>query len=108
MDYEKDILIFSGEGIRGTWERYFGARTQKALRNKLSRERSGGDRWASAWIDLGNGTYGQLGGDLETIEDQRDVPESEIVENPAAKLRAGKSNPASRENGRLGGRPRKA
>ncbi|MGD9938604.1 MAG: hypothetical protein AB7T74_02260 [Clostridia bacterium] len=119
MNLEKgDMLIFSGEGDQGAWERYFGSRTEKSIRSKLSRERCGGDRWASAWIELdgledagypGAPVYGELGRDLNEIVHQRAVPADWIKENPAAKLAAlkrGRST-ASAENGKLGGRPKK-
>jgi len=110
MDLTKDVLIFSGEGTEGTWERYFGARTEKALRSKLSRERCHGDRWAQAWVladRYSDGTgwpvYQRFDGD-----GMRSVNPEMVKEKPAAMLRAGKVNHASAENGKLGGRPRKA
>lgn len=123
MDLENgDMLIYSGEGDSGTFERYFGARSPKAIRSKLSRERCGGDRWASAWIELDDvqdkgwreagiehKVYGKLGRGLDEITDQRAVACADVRENPAAALaarRRGKS-PASAENGKKGGRPRK-
>lgn len=109
-----DMVIFSGEGDIGTFERYYGARTAKAIRSKLSRERCGGDRWASAWIetgsdDLGRTVYGKLGRDLAEIIDQRSIERDDIIDNPAARLAAGKrgKSSASAENGKKGGRPRK-
>lgn len=66
-----DIIIISGEGDgEGSMEHYKGRRTARALRCKLTRERSRGDRWAHAWIDLGE-SYGKLSGDLEGIVEQR-------------------------------------
>lgn len=116
MDLTKgDMLIFSGEGDAGTWERYEGKREAKAIRSRLSRERCGGDRWADAWIELpgledagypGVKVYGKLGRDLDEIVAQRAVPAGEIQINPAAMLRAGKPNPASAKNGANGGRPK--
>ncbi len=111
------ILIFSGEGDEGTWERYEGARTLKAIRSRLSRERCHGDRWASAWIEEpsmedqgypGVPVYVELDRDLHaTTGKMRAVPTEQIRINPAAQLRAGKTNRASAENGKLGGRPKK-
>ena len=111
------ILIFSGEGDEGTWERYEGSRTPKSIRSRLSRERAGGDRWASAWIEApgmedagypGVPVYVELDRDLSaTTGRMRAVPVDRIRVNPAAQLRAGKTNPASAENGKRGGRPRK-
>lgn len=42
----KDLAIVSGEGEVGTVEPYTGARTARALRARLTRERCRGDRWA--------------------------------------------------------------
>lgn len=117
MDLAKgDMLIFSGEGDSGTWERYEGKREAKAIRSRLSRERCDGDRRADAWIELsglqdagypGAKVYGKLGRDLDEIVAQRAVRESEIKINPAAMLRSGKTNSASAANGAKGGRPKK-
>ncbi len=83
-----DIIIISGEGIGpGTIERYHGARTKKAIRNKLSREREHGTRWAWAWIQLdGSAYYGKLAPSLEEIVDQRLIFPEAIHDNPAAVL----------------------
>lgn len=124
MDLENgDILIYSGEGDTGTFERYFGNRSLKAIRGKLSRERCGGDRWASVWVELSgmqdkgwveakieHKVYGKLGRGFDEITEQRAITLSEIRENPAALLaskRRGKC-PNSAKNGKKGGRPRKA
>lgn len=116
MDLTKgDMLIMSGEGTgAGTIERYYGARTERAIRSRLSRERCHGDRWAEAWIEepehddgSGNTVYGKLGKGLDEIVDMRSIPASVIRDNPAAQLRAGKPNPKSAANGAKGGRPRK-
>lgn len=124
MDLENgDMLIYSGEGDSGTFERYFGVRSAKAVRSKLSRERCSGSRWASVWVELNgnqdNGwlesgiehkVYGKLGRGLDEITEQRAIMLSEIRENPAALLaskRRGKC-PNSAKNGKNGGRPRKA
>lgn len=118
MDLTKgDMLIASGEGAgAGKIERYYGARTERAIRSRLSRERCHGDRWASAYIELegveavgrpGETVYGELGRDLNEIVGQRAISASAIHNNPAAQLRAGKPNPASAANGVKGGRPRK-
>lgn len=111
------ILIFSGEGDKGTWERYEGARTPRAIRSRLSRERCHGDRWASVWIEEPSmedrgypkvSVYVELDRDLYgTTGRMRAVPVDRIRINPAAQLRAGKTNPASAENGKRGGRPKK-
>jgi hypothetical protein len=49
MDLEgRSIIIVSGDGT----VRYDGKKTARALRNRLSRERCHGDRWADAWVCL--------------------------------------------------------
>lgn len=109
MDLTKgDMLIFSGEGDVGTWERYEGARTPSAIRSRLTRERADGDRLASVWVETRPGVYGKLGTGLDDILDERAVPASAIRVNPAAQLRAGKPNPSSAANGARGGRPSNA
>jgi hypothetical protein len=46
------IEIISGEGdVPGTTERFYGARSIRALRMRLTRERCKGDRWARVAID---------------------------------------------------------
>jgi hypothetical protein len=49
----KQIQIVSGEGENGTADDYTGARTVRAIRARLTRERSGGDRWARVDTDDG-------------------------------------------------------
>jgi hypothetical protein len=63
------LRIVSGEGEVGSVEDYAGARTLRALKLRLARERAGGDRWARAevyshqvdganvWIDVQTGEY---------------------------------------------------
>lgn len=115
MDLTKgDMLIMSGEGTgEGTIERYEGARTIKAIRARLSRERAGGDRWAEAWIDMliddsyGDTVYGKLNADLGEIIDQRAIPASAIRTNPAAILgRKGRAvnSPAQQAASRAAGK----
>ena len=41
-----DLLIVSGEGEHGTEEDYDGEQTVAAIRERLTREMCGGDRWA--------------------------------------------------------------
>lgn len=117
-----DIVIMSGEGTGpGTFERYFGARTPKAIRAKLYRERCHGDRWAELFIeapdmedwlyraiDVAHRIYNRIDTRDWSITGQSTIPLAWIKENPAAMLRAGKPNPKARANGEKGGRPRKA
>jgi len=51
------ILIFAGEGERGTWKAYHGKDTVRALKMRLTKERCGGSRWASAWSVTGIDEY---------------------------------------------------
>jgi len=61
-----EIHIISGEGEQGTTEIYYGARTLRALRARLTRERAGGDRWARATIYSHSAGGGSIGVDIET------------------------------------------
>lgn len=45
------IEILSGEGETGYCERYSGARTVRAVRARLTRERCAGERWAQLILD---------------------------------------------------------
>jgi len=66
---DNPIYIISGEGDIGTCEKYNGARTSRAIKSRLTKECSGGDRWARAivyshsnhcgdiYIDVTNGEY---------------------------------------------------
>lgn len=78
-DY-RGALILSGEGECGTWERHTGRPTLRAIRARLTRERCGGDRWASAWLPAGdeceddayyeiNEDTGAPTGDMRTVTD---------------------------------------
>lgn len=51
------IVIWSGEGVQGTQERFKGRKTVRAIQSKLKREMSGGDRWAYAIIQLKGDNY---------------------------------------------------
>ena len=62
------IAIVSGEGEVGTAVIYRGARTQRALRAHLTRERCDGDRWARAVQYTHTNDWGDCGRDLETDE----------------------------------------
>lgn len=53
-----EIQIIAGEGERGTVIDYDGARTIPAIRQRLGRERAGGDRWARAQVRSHNGPDG--------------------------------------------------
>ncbi len=127
MDLSKgDMLIFAGEGTRGTWTRYYGLRTRRAILARLTRERAHGDRWASVWIsakaegliesgELIGSVYVQLNSAFEP-DDMRSIIPGQIQTDPAseaartlgrAKTGSRKAQAASRANGAKGGRPRR-
>jgi hypothetical protein len=54
---EEAIYLISGEGENGTKELYTGARTQRAMRARLTKERCGGDRWAKYQDAMGREVY---------------------------------------------------
>lgn len=62
------VLILSGEGEVGTYEKYEGKRTERALKSRLTKERCNGDRWAFAMVSAGDDyaddTFIELDGDL--------------------------------------------
>ena len=73
---KKQYYILGGEGETGTWEGPY-TTTERGIRQRLTRERGNGNRWASAWelypetdtrkacvVDIDDG-------------DMRDVPEVE-------------------------------
>lgn len=45
------VEIISGEGENGTREMYYGVRSARAIKARLTRERCGGDRWAVLVVD---------------------------------------------------------
>lgn len=61
-----EIRIISGEGEVGTIQQYEGKRTIPAIRQRLGKERAGGDRWARAEIHLYEGPCGPVHMDAET------------------------------------------
>ena len=50
--YPGRIIIHSGEGTEGNYKIYRGARTARAIKARLTKERCGGDRWAHAYVCL--------------------------------------------------------
>lgn len=40
------FLVFSGEGIYGTFEIYKGSLTQRAMKSRITKEFASGSRWA--------------------------------------------------------------
>lgn len=48
----RSIVIISGEGEVGTVEPYDGALTESALKERLTKERAGGDRWARLAVEI--------------------------------------------------------
>jgi hypothetical protein len=63
-----EIRIISGEGEIGTVKRYYGKRSERAIKLRLSRERCNGDRWARAIQYSHENEHGKVGIDLETGE----------------------------------------
>ena len=47
------VVIFSGEGERGTYRSWPGSHTESRIKARLTRERSHGDRWARAFVPCG-------------------------------------------------------
>jgi hypothetical protein len=78
LDLNKDIIILSGEGETGTYERYEGEKTEKAIKAKLEEERCSGDRWARAFVYSYDSEMGAVYVDFETGE-QRHIDEGDIV-----------------------------
>jgi len=76
------IIIFTGEGEEGTWEKYTGKRTVRAIKARLTRERCGGDRWVSVWLLQGNDdddtVYDCLDLDTGGIVDTRNIDPDDI------------------------------
>lgn len=69
LNNSNEILIISGEGERGTVEVYGGERSESAIKQRLTKERCGGERWARAQIFHGLGSDGGKNYiDLETGE----------------------------------------
>lgn len=67
--YTGPIAIISGEGLHGTAELHTGARTRRAIRARLTRERTNGDRWSRAVVYAGvNHGDEPIGIDLSTCE----------------------------------------
>jgi hypothetical protein len=60
-DQNNLVYIISGEGTgEGHREKYHDVRTITAIKNKLTRERCNGDRWAKAIITSHVGKHGQV------------------------------------------------
>jgi hypothetical protein len=73
---KKQYYILSGEGETGTWEGPY-TTTERGIRQRLTRERCGGDRWASAW-ELCPETETRVACVVDIDDgDMRDVPEIE-------------------------------
>ena len=56
----KPLQILSGEGDGGTAEDYTGAKTVRAIKARLTRERCGGDRWSRVDTDDGMALCGVI------------------------------------------------
>lgn len=62
------ILIVSGEGEEGHTGTYTGKRTMRAIKQRLARERCGGDRWAIAKVYSHTNEGGDVYLDIDTGE----------------------------------------
>lgn len=72
---ESEIMIFSGEGINGSFETYTGTRTQRAIKSRLTKERCNGDRWAKAYIYTYDTAEGRLFVNLDCPDDTKEIRE---------------------------------
>lgn len=63
-----DVRIISGEGEVGSIHAYDGTKTISAIRQRMGRERAGGDRWARGQIKIHEGQCGPVYMDVETAE----------------------------------------
>jgi hypothetical protein len=77
-DENKAIVILSGEGEQGNFEKYTGSRTIRAIKQRLTKERCNGDRWASVYIYNYTNDLGDVYQDMETGE-QRHIDEDNII-----------------------------
>jgi len=66
--YPGKIFIVSGEGVEGWPEEYKGKRTELAIKQKLTKEKCHGDRWARAYIYSHSNELGSIYINLETGE----------------------------------------
>lgn len=71
---DSEIVILSGEGENGTFERFTGKHTARAIKSKLARESCGGDRWARAYMQYDGDTYLNM----EDVSDMREIDEEDI------------------------------
>lgn len=62
------IAIVSGEGSVGAVETYHGARTMRAIKERLTKERCGGARWAKAKVFSHTTPWGEVWVDVKTSE----------------------------------------
>jgi DNA-binding transcriptional regulator YiaG len=76
IESAETILILSGEGEQGSFDKYTGKRTERALKIRLTKERCHGDRWAFALASAGDNyaphTFFELNENLEP-DDYRTV-----------------------------------
>ncbi len=65
LDSDAPIQIISGEGEIGGIEPYTGKRSLRAIRQRLTKERCGGDRWAKARVFSHQNEYGDVWLDID-------------------------------------------
>lgn len=76
---DNEIVILSGEGEIGTFEKYNGKRTVKEIRSRLTSERCHGDRWAKAYMYMHESETGRVYISLdETNQDCRCIRKEDI------------------------------
>lgn len=75
---DNEIMILSGEGNAGTFRRFTGKRTTRAIRSRLARERCNGDRWAKAYVYLHESDSGNVYLNTEDVSDMRVIDEEDI------------------------------
>ncbi|MCK4501286.1 hypothetical protein KAU11_12370 [Candidatus Babeliales bacterium] len=82
----KSMIIHSGEGNKGTFEKYTGS-TGKGFSKKIKEEQSNGDRWVKLYIkdDSQNAppnNYIEVDADLKPTGDMRRIEPAYILSPP--------------------------
>jgi hypothetical protein len=113
------IIIISGEGEEGTITAYHGKDTERAIKTRLTREQSNGDRWARAYrlAQVGDamsddiGVYSEIDGDDMRSIDLDDIDDissaASLLGRKGGQAKSERKTAAARANGKKGGRPKK-